>query len=289
MNESEGSVLERWMTENGVNKAQVAKKIGAYPSSVAYWIETGRVSDKYRDLLIKEGVPLKPRPASSKHEGEMLRKYLHKQRESINEIAAKMGMVGQQITNFYSRQRLPSTFVEKLETAGIYLFGKNNKSLEQPLSIPPSAQYAPTSNRYRAKVVSAQAHAGYLQGYNDMNYLQSLPEHDIYVDEPGNYRTFEVKGDSMEPDFPAGCLVDAKLLDRVHWVKLHPGKIFLFLHDEHGLQVKLLLKQKGQVVTFRAINDWYEDFDVDLSEVRELWYFIQKHDTNRDYSRYLVR
>lgn len=288
MNESEGSVLERWMIENSINKAQLAKKIGAYPSSVAYWIETGRVSDKYRDQLIAQGVPLKARPATKKHEGEMLRKYLHKQRESINEIAAKMGMVGQQITNFYSRKQLPSAFVEKLEAAGIYLFGKSAEIKPKPLVIPPSAEYA-TGSRKRVRIVHAQAYAGYLQGYNDMNYLSSLPEHDIVVDEDGDFITFEVKGDSMEPDFPDGCFVDCKELEPTFWRNLIRGRVFMFLHPDHGLQIKVLLKQVGQIATFRPINPMYKDFDVDLSQVTKLWYFHQKHDTTRDYSRYLVR
>lgn len=88
---------------------------------------------------------------------------------------------------------------------------------------------------------------------------------------------------------PDGCLVDAKQLDPTHWKKLHPGRVFVFLHREMGLQVKLLMKQTGSKCVFRCINDYYPDFEIDLTDVLEVWYFVQKHDRNRDYSRYLVR
>jgi hypothetical protein len=287
MNESEGAVLERWMTENKKNPAQVAKSIGSYPSSISYWIDTGRIGEKYRDKLIDLGVPLKPRPKTTGHEGELLRTALHAQRDSINEIAEKMGMIGQQVTNLYTRQRLPAAFIRKLETVGIFLFNDKNNPPQQTL-LEPSAEYA-SVNRKRVRIVHAQAYAGYLQGYNDMNYLNSLPEHEIVVDEDGDFITFEVKGDSMEPDFPDGCYVDCKELEPTLWRNLIRGRVFMFLHPDHGLQIKVLLKQVGQIATFRPINPMYNDFDVDLEKVTKLWYFHQKHDTTRDYSRYLVR
>lgn len=273
----EGELLTAFMQEKHLSNYKLAQMMGVYGSAVKYWQKLEHIPDDRRDALIQLGLKIEPSTKSvpAGHMGHELRKYMKEKGIKVVDLAERLGVRSQQLSNYFAIASYSADFMAKLRAAGI------------PIGVSDTA--IAVEGAESSRVVHAQAYGGYLSGHNDTNYIKGLPEQYIYVDEPGNYRTFEIKGDSMEPDFPDGCLVDAKQLDPTHWKKLHPGRVFVFLHREMGLQVKLLMKQTGSKCVFRCINDYYPDFEIDLTDVLEVWYFVQKHDRNRDYSRYLVR
>jgi hypothetical protein len=288
----EGAALKAWVKKKRWSDRVFAQKLGVSQPSVRYWYRSEHIPPKSRQKLADIGFPIEVgEPYTGSGDGLLLREYMQQHNIKSSDLAKRMEVSQQSITNAYHYPKFSKRFKSDIAAAGIEIFkdalAKGNKSSQQTL-LDPSAEYA-TGSRKRVRIVHAQAYAGYLQGYNDMNYLNSLPEHEIVVDEDGDFITFEVKGDSMEPDFPDGCYVDCKELEPSLWRNLIRGRVFMFLHPDYGLQIKVLLKQDGQTATFRPINQMYKDFDVDLSQVTKLWYFHQKHDTTRDYSRYLVR
>jgi phage repressor protein C with HTH and peptisase S24 domain len=133
-------------------------------------------------------------------------------------------------------------------------------------------------------LVSQYAYAGYVSGYADPEYIEELPRHSIIVNELrlGSYRSFEVKGDSMDNGlkgcYAAGDVVTAKLLQKKYWgspLHLHRYKRFVIISDE-GIVIKEVVKhdvEKG-ILTLHSLNEMYDDYEVNLKDVQQIFYVI---------------
>lgn len=131
--------------------------------------------------------------------------------------------------------------------------------------------------------VSQKAYAGYLSGWADNEYVESLPTVAFPVDHTplGKYLVFEVKGDSMN-DGTYDSYLDGDLLlcrevrmDLWKDSKLHFEKWdFVIVHDE-GVIVKRITGHnvKNHTITIHSLNQdksKYPDQVIDLCEVRQI-------------------
>ena len=132
--------------------------------------------------------------------------------------------------------------------------------------------------------VNQHAYAGYLSGFGDEEYLEELPKEPWVVDRQakGNYRTFEVRGDSMDNGTDKSILSGDRLLcrqvSRDYWkYKLHIHKWnFVIVHREMGIIVKKITQhdvEKG-ILTCHSLNEDYEDFKIELNGVAEIYNII---------------
>lgn len=131
--------------------------------------------------------------------------------------------------------------------------------------------------------VSQKAYAGYLSGWADNEYVESLPTVAFPVDHTplGKYLVFEVKGDSMN-DGTYDSYLDGDLLlcrevrmDLWKDSKLHFEKWdFVIVHDE-GVIVKRITGHdvRNHTITIHSLNQdksKYPDQVIDLCEVRQI-------------------
>ena len=131
--------------------------------------------------------------------------------------------------------------------------------------------------------VSQKAYAGYLSGYADEEYVDSLPTITFPIDHTpmGNYLVFEVKGDSMNDGTSDSYLEGDLLLCREVrmdlWKdsKLHFTKWdFVIVHEE-GVVVKRIIDHniEKHTITIHSLNpdkDKYPDKEIDLCGVRQI-------------------
>ena len=129
-------------------------------------------------------------------------------------------------------------------------------------------------------LVSQYAHAGYMAGFADGVYMESLPKIPWPMDEEhhGEYVCFEVRGDSMDDgmrhSYAQGDIVLCRNVDRLYWMKkLHYNSwnAFVIVHKE-GIVLKQIVAhdvEKG-VITVHSFNPYYEDFDIDLRDVYQI-------------------
>lgn len=148
-----------------------------------------------------------------------------------------------------------------------------------------NAQPFSTEIYMHVPLVNQYAYAGYLNGYQDRTYIESLPTIPFLADHEGrgNYIVFEVKGDSMNDGTEEGYIEGDRLLCREipsHlWVdsKLHIKKWdFVVVHEE-GVIVKRIIDHDvaNHTITVRSLNDFYPDRVIDLAEVRQIFNVVE--------------
>lgn len=137
----------------------------------------------------------------------------------------------------------------------------------------------------RVPLVSQYAQAGYLAGYADAAYMDSLPTIPYIVDHEalGHYVAFEVKGDSMNDGTEDSILEGDRLLCREiqpHlWVssKLHFRKWdFVIVHSE-GILVKRIIDHDvdNHTITIHSLNSMYPDKVINLADVKQIFNVIE--------------
>lgn len=137
----------------------------------------------------------------------------------------------------------------------------------------------------RVPLVSQYAQAGYLAGYADAAYMDSLPTIPYIVDHEalGHYVAFEVKGDSMNDGTEDSILEGDRLLCREiqpHlWVssRLHFRKWdFVIVHTE-GILVKRIIDHDvdNHTITIHSLNSMYPDKVIDLADVKQIFNVIE--------------
>lgn len=153
---------------------------------------------------------------------------------------------------------------------------KELKKEAEPLN-PNAVIYVPLVNQY--------AYAGYLNGYQNDTYMDTLPTIPFIADHEarGNYIAFEVKGDSMNDGTEESYLEGDRLLCREvqpHlWVdsKLHIRKWDFVIVHEDGILVKRIIDHdvKNHTITVHSLNDMYPDRVIDLAEVKQIFNVVE--------------
>ena len=134
-------------------------------------------------------------------------------------------------------------------------------------------------------LVNQYAQAGYLCGYQDAAYMETLPTIPFIIDHEakGNYVAFEVRGDSMNDGTEESYLEGDRLLCREiysqYWVesKLHYTKWdFVIVHEE-GILVKRIIDHNmdNHTITIHSLNSMYPDRVIDLAEVKQIFNVIE--------------
>lgn len=131
--------------------------------------------------------------------------------------------------------------------------------------------------------VSQKAYAGYLSGYADAEYVETLPTVAFPVDHTpqGNYLVFEVKGDSMDDgshdSYLDGDLVLCREIRMDLWKdsKLHFNKWDFVIIHEDGIIIKRIIDHnvENHTITIHSLNpdkETYPDKEIKLNEVRQI-------------------
>ena len=135
------------------------------------------------------------------------------------------------------------------------------------------------------KLVEPYAYAGYLTNHDDTDYIDSLPDHYINVDElkRGYYRAFRVKGDSMDYEgrkfIAEGAIVSGRSIAKEFWrdkLHLHKWPLYIIVTREHNILVKEITAhdvEKARITchSYNGDKSLYPDFQLSLNEVVELY------------------
>jgi transcriptional regulator with XRE-family HTH domain len=118
--------------------------------------------------------------------------------------------------------------------------------------------------------VPVKAAAGYLAGYSDPEYIDELNTFTLPMLSGGNYRAFEIVGDSMLPT-PSGSIIIGEMTSNVDDVK--SNHTYIIVSRTEGIVYKRVLKTgrgKGKL-TLVSDNTAYQPYSVNAEDILELW------------------
>lgn len=125
--------------------------------------------------------------------------------------------------------------------------------------------------RTTIQFVPVKAAAGYLAGYNDPEFVDELNTFALPMLAPGDYRAFEIIGDSMLPT-PSGSVVVGEKIENLDALKNDQPCIVVSRMD--GIVYKRVNKSprsKNMTLTLVSDNPNYPPYSVKADEVAEIW------------------
>lgn len=203
---------------------------------------------------------------------------------SNRELGELFGITSDAVNKSIKRDSIKAiyinTFSDKYGISKDWIIeGKGEMKLATKKKEVNSAYYSNDNIMY-VPLVNQYAYGGYLDGFNDSEFIEELPKIPFIVEKEhkGEYICFEVKGDSMDNGTHESILERDILLCRNvrkdFWKsKLHINKWdFVIVHKEKGICVKRIIKHdvENGIITLHSLNDYYEDFDVHLNDVSQI-------------------
>lgn len=125
------------------------------------------------------------------------------------------------------------------------------------------------NNKENVEYVPVKAKAGYRAGFNDPEFIATLPKFSMpNLPKGATYRMFPTTGDSMLP-IPEGSDVVCRFIE--NWASLKPQTLCIaILKAEQDFVFKqVTLQQDGLLM--ESLNKTYQPYVVPVSEVLELW------------------
>lgn len=207
---------------------------------------------------------------------------------SQTELAKELGVTQSQIAKIETgKSSVTMDIIDRMVKLGANFSDIIGNSKEEVREIDPEYM--------EVELISKYAYAGYLTGYGDMEYLEMLPKVKVIVDRMvrGNYKCFEVKGDSMvDGSFESwldGDIVLGREVKRELWLpKLHINKCDFIIVHKDGILLKRIISQDNNngTITIHSLNpdkSTYPDEEIYLDDVMQIFSTVQlvKRETRR--------
>lgn len=118
--------------------------------------------------------------------------------------------------------------------------------------------------------VPIKAAAGYLAGYGDPEFVDELNTFTLPMLTGGDYRAFEIVGDSMMPT-TSGSVIVGERVQNLDDVKSNQTYIVVSKND--GIVYKRIMKNNKQKnkITFVSDNPSYQPYTVNTDDILEIW------------------
>ncbi|HNP21862.1 MAG TPA: LexA family transcriptional regulator [Panacibacter sp.] len=118
--------------------------------------------------------------------------------------------------------------------------------------------------------VPVKAAAGYLAGYADPDFIDELNTFTLPMLAPGNYRAFEIVGDSMLPT-PSGSVIVGERVGSVEDLK--SNNTYVVVSRGEGVVYKRVMKNNKlkNKVTLISDNPQYAPYNVNAEDIIEVW------------------
>ncbi|MCF3111398.1 LexA family transcriptional regulator [Niabella sp. CC-SYL272] len=134
--------------------------------------------------------------------------------------------------------------------------------------------------------VPVKAAAGYLNGYADHEFIDELNTFTLPMVTGGNYRAFEISGDSMLPT-PSGSIIVGEKVEAMDHVKNNTACIVVSKND--GIVYKRIQKNgktKNKIMLL-SDNPTFQPYSISSEDVVEMWeaqFIISKTNTMQSWN-----
>ncbi len=120
-------------------------------------------------------------------------------------------------------------------------------------------------------LIPQKATAGYLSGYADVDYIETMPRLALPLTELSKertYRAFQITGDSMEP-VPSGSYIICEYVQ--NWLDLKEGKSYIVVTSNDGIVYKRVYFQDDKRILLKSDNYNFKPYTIETSDLLELW------------------
>ncbi|MEP7108901.1 MAG: LexA family transcriptional regulator [Ferruginibacter sp.] len=203
-------------------------------------------------------------------------KYLRKLRGWTQEEFAVKLSIKRSLIGAYEEERADPR-LEVLEIAGDIFKLSLDELLLKDLSNAGNSYLAKrrqqkmmTADRNIIHFVPVKAAAGYLAGYADSEFIDELNTFTLPMMAGGNYRAFEIIGDSMMPT-PSGSIIVGEKIDSTEDVK--NDQAYIVVSRNEGIVYKRIVKnnRSRNKLTLVSDNPQFQPYQVNAEDVVELW------------------
>ncbi len=126
-------------------------------------------------------------------------------------------------------------------------------------------------NNENIELVDTKAEAGYLDSFQDPEYIRDLPKISFPNIPNGTFRGFEIRGDSMLP-MESGSIVLCSYVEQIDQIK--DGKTYVVVSEEQGLVYKRVTNKKDEAkLILTSDNELYVPYEIDYNNVSEIWQY----------------
>ncbi len=129
-----------------------------------------------------------------------------------------------------------------------------------------------TAERNLIHFVPVKATAGYLAGYADSEFIDELNTFTLPMLAGGNYRAFEIIGDSMMPTPSGSIIVGEKVEGSTEDIK--NNQAYIVVSRNEGIVYKRIVKSNRakNKLTLVSDNPQYQPYQVNAEDIVELWH-----------------
>lgn len=126
-------------------------------------------------------------------------------------------------------------------------------------------------NRQNIEMVSAKAQAGYLESFQDPDYIKELPKLYFPSIPEGTYRAFEIQGDSMIP-LASRSVVICSYVERIEEIK-NERTYVIATHLDGVVYKRILVNPDRSSVTAMSDNPLYPPYKIPFRDIAEIWQY----------------
>lgn len=120
------------------------------------------------------------------------------------------------------------------------------------------------------EIIPQKASMGYLNGFSDPEYIESLQTISLPFLRNGKFRAFPADGDSMPP-YKDGTYIVGRYVEDLSELKTDKTYVFITLND--GITYKRFQFHEADAICVKADNDFYEPYKIPLTDIKEIWEF----------------
>lgn len=126
------------------------------------------------------------------------------------------------------------------------------------------------SLRSEIPFVPVKAAAGYLNGFGDPEFIDELNTFTLPMLSGGDYRAFEIMGDSMMPT-PSGSVIVGEKIQNLDEVK--SNQTYIVISRSDGIVYKRIMKNNRQKnkLTLVSDNPSYQPYLMNAEDIMEIW------------------
>jgi transcriptional regulator with XRE-family HTH domain len=146
--------------------------------------------------------------------------------------------------------------------------------LEEMLNLPDNRILIPitvdSSGNNQIEIIPQKASMGYLNGYSDPEYIESLQTISLPFLRNGKFRAFPADGDSMPP-YKDGTFIVGKYVENL--ADLKTDKTYVFITTNDGITYKRFQFHESSFICVKSDNSFYEPLKIPLADIKEIWEF----------------